>query len=85
MKITVFGSGYVGLVTAACFARMGNKVLCVDIDATKVRDNSGNLTNGAALACPANSICHLQYIPVPARCAPYVPGGNAPMYYCPGA
>ena len=56
-----------------------------DIDATKVRDNSGNLTNGAALACPANSICHLQYIPVPARCAPYVPGGNAPMYYCPGA
>ena len=56
-----------------------------DIDATKVRDNSGNLTNGAALACPANSICHLQYIPVPARCAPYAPGGNAPMYYCPGA
>ena len=56
-----------------------------DIEATKVRDNSGNLTNGAALACPANSICHLQYIPVPARCAPYAPGGNAPMYYCPGA
>ena len=56
-----------------------------DIDATKVRDNSGNLTNGAALACPANSICHLQYIPVPDRCAPYAPGGNAPMYYCPGA
>ena len=56
-----------------------------NIDATKVRDNSGNLTNGAALACPANSICHLQYIPVPARCAPYAPGGNAPMYYCPGA
>ena len=56
-----------------------------DIDATKVRDNSGNLTNGAALACPANSICHLQYIPVPARCAPYAPGGNAPMYASPGA
>ena len=56
-----------------------------NIDATKVRDNSGNLTAGAALACPANRICHLQYIPVPARCAPYAPGGNAPMYYCPGA
>ena len=56
-----------------------------DIDATKVRDNSGNLTNGAALACPANSTCHLQHSPVPARCAPYAPGGNAPMYYCPGA
>ena len=56
-----------------------------DIDATKVRDNSGTLTDGATLACPADRICHLQYIPVPARCAPYVPGGNAPMYYCPGA
>ena len=56
-----------------------------DIDATKVRDNSGTLTDGATLACPANRICHLQYIPVPARCAPYAPGGNAPMYYCPGA
>ena len=56
-----------------------------NIDATKVRDNSGYLTAGAALACPANRICHLQYIPVPARCAPYAPGGNAPMYYCPGA
>ena len=57
----------------------------VDIDATKVRDNSGALTDGATLACPADRICHLQYIPVPARCAPYAPGGNAPMYYCPGA
>ena len=57
----------------------------VDIDATKVRDNSGTLTDGATLACPADRICHLQYIPVPARCAPYAPGGNAPMYYCPGA
>ena len=56
-----------------------------DIDATKVRDNSGTLTDGATLACPADRICHLQYIPVPARCAPYAPGGNAPMYYCPAA
>lgn len=57
-----------------------------DIDATKVRDSgTGLLVNGAALACPANFICHLQYIPVAGRCAPYKPGGNAPMYYCPGA
>ena len=56
-----------------------------DIDATKVRANDGTLSAGAALACPADHICHLQYIPVAGRCAPYAPGGNAPMYYCPGA
>ena len=36
MKVTVFGSGYVGLVTGACFAEAGNHVVCVDIDAAKV-------------------------------------------------
>jgi UDPglucose 6-dehydrogenase len=36
VKVTVFGSGYVGLVTGACFAEAGNNVLCVDIDAGKV-------------------------------------------------
>ncbi len=36
MKVTVFGSGYVGLVTGACFAEAGNNVVCVDIDAGKV-------------------------------------------------
>ena len=36
MRITVFGSGYVGLVTGACFADAGNRVLCVDIDAGKI-------------------------------------------------
>ncbi len=36
MKITIFGSGYVGLVTGACFAEVGNHVLCVDIDPDKV-------------------------------------------------
>ncbi|HEX7381634.1 MAG TPA: UDP-glucose 6-dehydrogenase, partial [Nevskiaceae bacterium] len=37
MNITVFGSGYVGLVTAACFADVGNDVLCIDVDDAKVR------------------------------------------------
>jgi len=36
VRITVFGSGYVGLVTGACFADAGNHVVCVDIDEGKV-------------------------------------------------
>lgn len=36
MKVTIFGTGYVGLVTGACLAEMGNHVVCVDIDADKV-------------------------------------------------
>lgn len=36
MNITVFGSGYVGLVTAACLAEVGNDVICMDIDADKI-------------------------------------------------
>ena len=37
MKITVIGTGYVGLVTGVCFADVGNDVLCVDIDESKVQ------------------------------------------------
>ena len=36
MKVSVVGTGYVGLVTGACLADMGNHVLCLDIDAAKV-------------------------------------------------
>jgi UDPglucose 6-dehydrogenase len=36
MRITIFGSGYVGLVSGACLADAGNHVLCVDVDANKI-------------------------------------------------
>ena len=42
MKIAVVGTGYVGLVTGTCFAETGNDVICVDIDAKKVK----KLTDG---------------------------------------
>lgn len=42
MKLTVVGTGYVGLVTGTCFADMGNDVWCVDIDTSKIN----NLKNG---------------------------------------
>jgi UDPglucose 6-dehydrogenase len=45
MKITVIGTGYVGLVTGTCFAETGNKVTCVDIDKAKVdKLSSGQIT-----------------------------------------
>jgi UDPglucose 6-dehydrogenase len=36
MKVTVFGSGYVGLVTGVCLAEVGNDVLCIDVDHQKI-------------------------------------------------
>ncbi len=44
MRVTIFGSGYVGLVTGACLADAGNHVVCVDVDAAKIaRLNRGEI------------------------------------------
>lgn len=45
MRITVVGTGYVGLVTGTCFAETGNNVTCVDIDENKVKKlSAGQIT-----------------------------------------
>ena len=41
MKITVIGTGYVGLVSGACMAEVGNDVLCLDVDAAKNKHFKG--------------------------------------------
>jgi UDPglucose 6-dehydrogenase len=44
LKITVNGTGYVGLVTGACFAEVGNDVVCLDVDEAKIRTlNAGGI------------------------------------------
>ena len=44
MRVTIFGSGYVGLVTGACLADAGNHVVCVDVDENKIaRLNRGEV------------------------------------------
>ena len=45
MKIAIIGTGYVGLVTGACLAKVGNTVTCVDVDKVKI----DNLNNGILL------------------------------------
>ena len=37
MQITIIGTGYVGLITGACFASVGNDVICTDIDKNKIK------------------------------------------------
>jgi UDPglucose 6-dehydrogenase len=44
MNVTVFGSGYVGLVTGACLAEVGNNVVCMDVDHEKIESlNNGEI------------------------------------------
>ena len=40
--------------------------------------------SSATVSCPTGRTCHLQYLSVPGRCAPYDNGSGTPLYYCPG-
>lgn len=55
-----------------------------DIDATKFRAADGSFTAGTDTtnACPTDRTCHLQYLPVSARCAPYDNGSGIKVLYC---
>ena len=51
MKITMIGTGYVGLVTGACLAEVGNDVLCLDVDAARSACCSGAACRSTSRAC----------------------------------
>ena len=61
--------------------RVGSK--SDEIDATKMRVGDELIAGtDEDNACPENRICHLQYLPVSARCAPYDNGSSTPIFYC---
>jgi UDP-N-acetyl-D-mannosaminuronate dehydrogenase len=60
MRVTIFGSGYVGLVTGACLADAGNHVICVDVDAAKIErlkrgTSRGSMPSSSATRTPGGS------------------------------
>lgn len=50
---------------------------------TAYKEPISTSADGGSVSCPTGSTCHLQYIPVSARCAPYLMGVT-PQYFCPG-
>lgn len=56
-----------------------------DADSTSYRGAINASIGGGGVTCRDGFTCHLQYIPVASRCAPYLPGTGAALYYCPGS
>ena len=56
MKVTVIGTGYVGLVTGTCLAESGNDVICVDNNAAKIEMLNANRIQTAASALQGDII-----------------------------
>jgi UDPglucose 6-dehydrogenase len=65
MDISVIGAGYVGLVTAACFAKLGNNVVCVDIDKKKIQSLKKGIPNEERPAQEAVDVYHQSQISRP--------------------
>ena len=72
MRLTIFGSGYVGLVTGACKAEMGNQVLGYDIHVTAGTDEVPQL-----LFCLVGSKSRVEPAAVWEHIKPYVPDAGA--------
>lgn len=53
-------------------------------DGLNTADIDASIGGGTGATCPSGFTCHLQYLPVIGRCAPYAPGSNTTSYYCAG-
>lgn len=58
------------------------KIFKNNLDTTKILVDGEWKAGAGDTVCPDNHTCHLQYIPVSARCAPYDNGSDTPLFYC---